>query len=130
MNTLLFILIQISKFLIITVPVLISVAYLTLVERKVIGYSQARKGPNNVGIYGVFQPLSDGAKLFTNEMLIPNHASIFLYFFSPVLALTLGIAVWALMPLNSASVVADVNLGILLIFALGSVGVYAILISG
>ena len=130
MESLVFIIIQIIKFLIVAVPVLISVAYLTLAERKIIGYSQTRKGPNVVGIYGLLQPLADGIKLFSKEMVIPNHVSIFLYFFSPILALTLGLAVWGLMPLNSSSVVSDINLGILIIFALSSVGVYAILMSG
>lgn len=130
MKILIFVIIQLIKFLVVSIPVLISVAYLTLAERKIIGYSQARKGPNIVGIYGLLQPLADGVKLFSKEMLIPNHVSIFLYFFSPILALTLGLAVWGLMPLNSSSVVSDINLGILIIFALSSVGVYAILMSG
>lgn len=93
MELVIFILYELTKFLIIAVPVLISVAYLTLAERKVIGYSQTRKGPNVVGIYGLLQPLADGIKLFSKEMVIPNHVSIFLYFFSPILALTLGLVV-------------------------------------
>ena len=93
MDNLLFIIIELIKFLIVAVPVLISVAYLTLAERKIIGYSQTRKGPNVVGIYGLLQPLADGVKLFSKEMVIPNHVSIFLYFFSPILALTLGLVV-------------------------------------
>lgn len=130
MNTLIFIIFEIIKFIIIAVPVLISVAYLTLAERKVIGYTQTRKGPNVVGIYGLLQPLADGVKLFSKEMVIPNHVSIVLYFFAPILALTLALVVWGLMPLSKISVVSDLNLGILLIFALSSVGVYAILMSG
>lgn len=130
MNTIMFIVLELIKFLIIAVPALISVAYLTLAERKIIGYSQTRKGPNVVGIYGLLQPLADGVKLFSKEMVIPNHVSIFLYFFSPILALTLGLVVWGLMPLNYFSVMSDINLGILIIFALSSVGVYAILMSG
>lgn len=130
MDNLLFILLELIKFLIIAVPVLISVAYLTLAERKIIGYSQTRKGPNVVGIYGLLQPLADGVKLFSKEMVIPNHVSIFLYFFSPILALTLGLVVWGLLPLNFYSMMSDINLGILIIFALSSVGVYAILMSG
>ena len=130
MDKVLFIIFELIKFLIIAVPVLISVAYLTLAERKIIGYSQARKGPNVVGIYGLLQPLADGLKLFSKEMIIPNHVSIFLYFFSPILALTLGLVVWGLLPLNFYSVMSDINLGILIIFALSSVGVYAILMSG
>lgn len=130
MDKILFIFFELIKFLIIAVPVLISVAYLTLAERKIIGYSQTRKGPNVVGIYGLLQPLADGLKLFSKEMVIPNHVSIFLYFFSPILALTLGLVVWGLLPLNFYSVMSDINLGLLIIFALSSVGVYAILMSG
>jgi len=130
MKLLFFIILEFIKFLIIAVPVLISVAYLTLAERKVIGYSQTRKGPNVVGIYGLLQPLADGIKLFSKEMIIPNHVSIFLYFFSPILALTLGLVVWALMPLNNYAMMSDINLGILIVFALSSIGVYAILMSG
>lgn len=125
-----FILFELIKFIMIAVPVLISVAYLTLAERKIIGYSQTRKGPNVVGIYGLLQPLADGVKLFSKEMVIPNHVSVFLYFFSPILALTLGLVVWGLLPLNLYSVMSDINLGILIIFAFSSIGVYAILMSG
>lgn len=130
MKIIIFILFELIKFIIVAVPALISVAYLTLAERKIIGYSQTRKGPNIVGIYGLLQPLADGVKLFSKEMVIPNHVSIFLYFFSPILALTLGLVVWGLMPLNHLSVMSDINLGILIVFALSSVGVYAILMSG
>ena len=84
---------EMIKFLIIIVPVLISIAYLTLAERKVLGYTQTRKGPNVVGIYGLLQPLADGLKLFSQEMIIPNHVSLFLYFFAPILALTLSLLI-------------------------------------
>ena len=70
------------KFTLIIVHVLISVAYLTLAERKILGYSQNRKGPNIIGIYGILQPLADGLKLFSKEIIIPNHVNIFLYLFN------------------------------------------------
>jgi NADH:ubiquinone oxidoreductase subunit H len=130
MNLILFSILTVIKFLLVIVPVLIGVAYLTLAERKVIGYTQARKGPNVVGIYGLLQPLADGVKLFSKEMIIPNHVSTALYFFAPVLALTLGLIVWCVMPLSHSAVLSDVGLGVLLVFAFSSVGVYAILISG
>ena len=130
MNFFIELIFEIIKFLIIIVPVLISVAYLTLAERKIIGYTQTRKGPNVVGFYGLLQPLADGVKLFSKEMVIPNHVSILLYFSTPILALTLAFILWSLMPFNYNSVVSDLNLGILIIFALSSIGVYAILMSG
>ena len=118
------------KFIILIIPVLISVAYLTLAERKILGYSQNRKGPNVVGIYGILQPLADGLKLFSKEIIIPNHVSIFLYFFAPILALSLSLLIWVVLPLGINSIITDINLGFIFIFAISSIGVYSILISG
>ena len=130
MKFLIFIIFEIIKFLIIIIPVLISVAYLTLAERKILGYTQTRKGPNVVGIYGLFQPIADGVKLFSKEMVIPNHVSILLYFFAPIFALTLSLLIWGLIPFGKNITLININLGILIIFALSSIGIYAILISG
>ena len=130
MKTILFVLFELIKFFVLIIPVLVSVAYLTLAERKVLGYTQTRKGPNVVGIYGLFQPLADGVKLFSKEMVIPNHVSLFLYFFAPILALTLSLLVWSILPLGYSLLLSDMQLGLLFIFALSSIGVYAILTSG
>ena len=121
---------EILKSLFIILPILISVAYLTLAERKFLGYSQNRKGPNIIGIYGIIQPLADGAKLFLKEVIIPNHVSLFLYLFSPILALFLGLIVWFVLPLGKQQFIMDFFLGLLLILALSSLGVYSLLMSG
>nr|YP_007516992.1 NADH dehydrogenase subunit 1 [Chrysaora quinquecirrha]ADY15499.1 NADH dehydrogenase subunit 1 [Chrysaora quinquecirrha] len=122
--------INLIKFLSIIVPVLISVAYLTLAERKILGYIQLRKGPNVVGIYGLLQPLADGAKLFMKEMTVPNHSNLILYFFSPVLFLTLALMIWAILPYSTKEALLTLDLGLLYILVLSSISVYAVLMSG
>ena len=121
---------EIIKTLSIIIPVLIGVAYLTLAERKFLGYSQNRKGPNVVGFYGLLQPLADGAKLFLKETIIPNHVSLFIYLFSPILALIVALIVWCVLPLGNNSVLTDCSLSVLFFLSLNSIGVYAILMSG
>lgn len=120
----------ILKIIIILLPLIISIAYLTLGERKGLGYIQRRRGPNIVGLYGLLQPIADGVKLFFKETIIPNHANIFMYFLAPVLSLLLALIAWGVIPYGPGVVLSDLTLGLLYLFAISSISVYAILISG
>lgn len=118
------------KTLIIVVPVLISVAFFTLLERKIMAGIQRRRGPNVVGIMGVLQPFADGLKLLIKETIIPSRANKIIFIIAPILALFLSFLNWAVLPFNSFNVYADINVGILYIFAISSLSVYSIIMSG
>jgi NADH-quinone oxidoreductase subunit H len=120
----------ILKILAILVPLLIAIAYVTLAERKVLGSMQIRKGPNVVGIFGLIQPLADAIKLFAKETVIPTHANKRIYLVAPVLGFVISLISWAVIPYDEGSVVADINIGILYLFAVSSISVYSILMSG
>lgn len=120
----------IFKILLIVVPLLVAVAYLTFVERKVIGWAQGRLGPNRVGPFGLLQPIADGAKLFLKEIILPNKATPFLYRIAPVLTFIPALAAWAVIPFGPGMMLSNVNAGILYLFAMTSLGVYGIIIAG
>jgi NADH-quinone oxidoreductase subunit H len=115
---------------VISIPIILCVAYLTLAERKVIGYMQVRIGPNRVGPLGLLQPFADVLKLLLKEVILPSSASKFLFIFAPMLVLMPAMAAWAVIPFQPELVLADVNAGLLYVMAITSMGVYGVIIAG
>ena len=124
------ILIIILKIFLIILPLLIFIAYLTFFERKVIGFIQLRKGPNVVGPLGLFQPFADGIKLLTKETIFPDKSNKFIFVLSPIITFTLALLAWAVIPIDYKIVLSDINVGIMYIFAISSLGVYGIIMAG
>ena len=124
------ILIVILKIFLIVLPLLFFIAYLTYFERKVIGAMQLRKGPNVVGPFGLFQPIADGIKLLTKETIVPSNSNKIIFLFSPILTFTLALVAWAVIPVDYNLVLSNINVGILYVFAISSLGVYGIIMAG
>lgn len=118
------------KIILIIVPVMISVAYLTYFERRVIGFMQSRIGPNRVGYFGLLQPIADALKLMFKEILLPSKSNNFLFFLAPLLSIAPALAAWAVIPFDYEMVLADINAGLLYVLAMTSIAVYGVIIAG
>lgn len=119
-----------GRILLITVPLILCMAYLTYAERKVLAAMQLRQGPMTVGPFGLLQPLADGIKLLSKETIIPSGANKFIFIFAPMLTFSLALVAWAVIPFAPGWVLADINVGVLYLFAISSLGVYGILMAG
>ena len=125
-----FYIIILIKIFVIIVPLLISVAYFTLAERKILGAIQRRMGPNVIGVYGLLQTLSEGFKLFVKETVLPSSANKFIFIISPILTFVVSLMGWAIIPFDKYSILSEMNIGVLYLFAISSLGVYGIIMSG
>lgn len=118
------------KSLFLVICLLIGVAFFTVAERKIIGNIQRRRGPNVVGLFGLMQAFADGLKLFLKESILPSSSNKFLFALAPIITFFLSLISWVVIPFNYGSVLCDLNLGILYLFAISSLGVYGIIIAG
>merc|ERR1712228_719507 len=118
------------KLITIVIPLLISVAYFTLVERKIMGSIQRRKGPNVIGFLGLLQPLADGLKLFVKETILPSNANLLLFTLAPIMTFLLSLISWAVIPFSENCVLSDLNIGILYLLAISTLSVYGIILAG
>ena len=118
------------QILVVIGPLLIAVAYLTLAERRVIGFMQLRRGPNVVGPFGMFQPFADALKLMAKETILPAGANKVVFLLAPMLTFILSLVAWAVIPFDEGLVIADINVGILYLFAVSSLGVYGVIMAG
>ena len=118
------------KSLALIVPLLVGVAYLTLLERKVMASMHQRRGPNVVGLFGMLQPFADGLKLFVKETILPSSANTLIFILAPIITFLISLFVWAVIPFGDNTVFVDINVGVLYILAVSSLGVYGIITSG
>ncbi|MFZ1829690.1 MAG: NADH-quinone oxidoreductase subunit NuoH [Candidatus Competibacteraceae bacterium] len=130
METLLTIIFILLKIVALLVPLLVSVAYLTFAERKIIGYMQVRLGPNRVGPKGWLQPIADAMKLMFKEIVLPSRANRFLFVLAPVISFGPALAAWAVVPFGDGMMISHLDAGLLYLLALTSLGVYGVIISG
>ncbi|MDB5407033.1 MAG: NADH-quinone oxidoreductase subunit NuoH [Rhodospirillales bacterium] len=122
--------IMVAEIIAIVLPLMIAMAYLTYAERKVLAAMQLRKGPNVVGPFGLLQPLADGLKLLMKETVIPSGANRIVFIAAPILTFVLALVAWAVIPFDSGVVLSNINVGILYLFAISSLGVYGIIMAG
>jgi len=121
---------NILKILGIVIPLLISVAYFTIAERKFMGSIQRRRGPNVIGFVGLLQPLADGLKLFVKETILPSNSNVYVFLLAPLITFILSLIGWSVIPLTKTVVISDMNLGVLYLFAVSSLSVYGIIMAG
>lgn len=120
----------VAKILLIVGPLMLAVAYLTYAERRIIGYMQTRRGPNRVGYRGLLQPIADGLKLLTKEVILPTNANRFLFLLAPILSIGPSLAAWSVVPFAEGWILADIDAALLFVLALTSIGVYGVIIAG
>ncbi|KAB2833304.1 MAG: NADH-quinone oxidoreductase subunit H, partial [Caedimonadaceae bacterium] len=123
-------LITVGYILLIVLPLVVAVAYLTYAERKVIAAMQLRRGPNVVGWFGLLQPIADGLKMLHKEIILPTNANPLLFIVAPILTFSLSLVAWAVIPFDKGWVLTNLNVGVLYLFAISSLGVYGIIVAG
>lgn len=120
----------IIDFIIIIIPLLVSIAFLTLLERKILAGTQLRRGPNIVGFFGILQPITDGVKLLLKEIIIPFNSNKIIFYISPLLVFLISIILWVFIPFNSINYIYNFNINIFIYFSVASIGVYGVILAG